>query len=237
MLKKFAISISALLISAAAAFAAEKQVNEKPDLAQIKAETFDESSKHYYPRLMDQFMKNDTLMTYEDFKYLYYGALFQEDYNPYRKPANEAELKRVEPLYHKASLTRAEREEIRRYAAMAIEDNPLDLIQLKNLVFVYEQNGKVNLAKIWKNKLNYLLKVIGSSGTGLTPEDAWVIVYPRHEFDFLNITGLQVLNRDYQEPYYERMTVAKRSDKDPDTYYFNLQPVLEQYYLKHPSEQ
>lgn len=215
---------------------AEKQVSEKPDLLQIKAETIDENSKYYYPKLLGQFMTNDTVMTNDDYRYLYYGTLFQEDYNPYRKPINEAEMKRLEPLYAKTKHTRAEREEIRHYAELAINDNPLDLIQLRNLVFVYEQNGKVNLAKIWKNKLNHLLQVIGSSGTGLTPDEAWYVVYPRHEFDFLNITGLQVQSRSFQEPYFERITVAKRADKDPDTYYFNLQPVLEQYYIKHPSE-
>lgn len=236
MLRKFVISITALLIGAAAAMAVEKQVNEKPDFAKIKAETLDENSKYYYPKLMAEFMRNDTTMTYEAYKHFYYGALFQEDYNPYRKPVMEDERKHLDSLYFKPSHTRAEREEIRRYAVMAIEDNPLDLIQLRNLVYVYEQNGKVTLAKIWKHKLNHLLQVIGSSGTGFTPEDAWYIVFPRHEFDFLNITGLQVQGRAFQEPYYERITVAKRGDKDPDTYYFNLQPVLEQYYIKHPSE-
>lgn len=236
MLRKFAISITVALAAIFAAAAAEKPAKEKPDLDQIKAATLDENSKYYYPKLMSQFMKNDTTMTYDDYKHFYYGALFQEDYNPYRKLVMEDKRVHLDSLYYKPSHTRAEREEIRRYAVMAIEDNPLDLIQLRNLVYVYEQNGKVTLAKIWKHKLNHLLQVIGTSGSGLTPDDAWFIVYPRHEFDFLNITGLQVQNREFQQPYYEKITVAKRNDKDPGTYYFNLKPVLEQYYIKHPSE-
>lgn len=230
-MRKFILFIA--IFSAYLALFAENK-SEKPDLESIRQATLDENSQYYYPKLMRKFLSNDTVMGYDHFKHLYYGALFQEDYDPYRAPYNEEELQRLTPLYSQQSHTYRQKKEMLEYAQAAIADNPLDLVQLKNLIYVYEHNGKVNLAKIWKNKLNHLLEVIGTSGTGASQDAAWYIVYPRHEFDFLNITGLSVQGTEFVPPYYEKVTVPGKDA--PVNYYFNLQPVLEQYYRKHPGE-
>lgn len=232
--RRLLVAITGLLLAAGAAMATDKPTPHAPDLAAIKQASIDPSSKYYYPDLLRRFMSNDTLMDATDFEYFYYGTLFQEDYDPYRPAYNEEELRALEPLYYKQSHTRAERNLMLKHAEAAIADNPVDLIQLKNLIFVLEQNRKVTLAKIWKNKLNHLLQTIAMSGTGADKDNAWVVVYPRHEFDFLNITGITVQNTEFEPPYYEKVVVNKKTDKSPEAYYFNLQPILEQYYRKHP---
>lgn len=228
--------ISCVMLVVGVARADDKPAPHAPDLTAIKQAVNDPSGKFYYPDLLHRFMSNDTLMDATQFEYFYYGTLFQEDYDPYRPAYDQEELKAIEPLYYQQTHTRAERNLMQKYAQAAIADNPLDLMQLKNLIFVYEQNGKVNLARIWKNKLNHLLETIAMSGTGLDKDNAWVVVYPRHEFDFLNITGITVQNTEFEQPYYEKVFVNKKTDKAPDAYYFNLQPILEQYYKKHPTE-
>ena len=55
-----------------------------PDLEAIRTATIDETSQYYYPTLLKKFMANDTTMDDVDFQYFYYGAFFQEDYDPYR---------------------------------------------------------------------------------------------------------------------------------------------------------
>lgn len=233
-MQKVLLTISALMCSLCA-WCVQTE-SHAPDLEKIKAETTDPNSKHYYPKLLKMYMSNDTIMNAEDFESFYYGTLFQEDFNPYREAYDAEAIEAIKPLYYQNTHTRAELDRMKKYAEQALADNPLDLIQLKNLIFVYEKLGKVNLAKIWKNKLNHLLHTIASSGTGLDEENAWYVVYPRHEFDLLNITGIVVNNTEFVEPYYEKVSVTKKSDKDADAYYFNIRPVLEQYYLKHPSE-
>ncbi|MDE5785680.1 MAG: DUF4919 domain-containing protein, partial [Duncaniella sp.] len=57
---------------------------EKPDMAKIKHDINDRTSPYYYPRLMAEFMRNDTLMKIDKYRYLYLGYMFQEDYTPYR---------------------------------------------------------------------------------------------------------------------------------------------------------
>lgn len=210
---------------------------QRPDMQAIRTATHDPQSRYYYPKLLQMFMSSDTVMTDDDYRYFYYGTMFQEDYNPYRTDPYEAEQKLIEPLYFKQEhLSRAEARQIESLAKKSLENNPLDLRQLMYRVYVYEKNGKTNLAKIWKHKLDHLLLTIAQSGTGNSPEEAWVVVYPRHEFDFFNLSGGSVLDQSFIPPYYEKVTVRNKKGDKTTEHYFDLHHLLEQYYLKHPEE-
>lgn len=236
-MKRFRMILSLLLgVVAFTASASEPKVKiNPPDLEKIKKESTSERSRYYYPRLLKQFMSNDTVMQNDDFMYFYYGTLFQEDFDPYRPPADTVRLKEIEDLYYKTEHTNAEEKAMLRYAEEAIQDNPVNLVQLKNKIYVLQKQRKDNLAKIWKNKLNHLIYVIASSGTGRSVESPWVVVYPRHEFDVFNIIGQKVQTQEYLPPHFDHVTVGKDAESTED-YYFNLAPLLEQYYMKHPSE-
>ncbi len=207
-----------------------------PDLQRIAAESCDPASEFYYPRLLNSFMANDTTMTTEQFQFFYYGTMFQEDYDPYRESPNPALLQELIPIYAKERRTRADRNKMLDYAMQVLADNPVDLRQLTNRIYVYEQNGKFDLAKIWQYKLNHLLLVIAASGTGIDAENAWIVVYPQHEYDFLNLSGRTARSQRFEPPYFDYILVSKRSDTDPDGYYFNINELLHQYFIKHPSE-
>lgn len=208
----------------------------RPNLDSIAAATTDRNSRFYYPRLLRSFMNNDTTMTTQEFQYFYYGTLFQEDYDPYRGSPNPALLEEVTPIYSKANRTRSDRDKMQSYASQVIADNPVDLRQLTNRIYVYEQNRKYDLAKIWQYKLNHLLLVIAASGTGTDAENAWMVVYPQHEYDFLNLSGLTATSQRFEPPYFDYITVNKRNANDPDGYYFDISELLRQYFIKHPSE-
>lgn len=183
-------------------------------------------------------MSPDTTMTEADYHYLYYGAMFQEDYNPYRPNPYEKDLKATEPLYFRhGTLSRSERNQIKALSDKMLADNPLNLTQIMYRVYVYEQEGKYNLAKIWKHKLDHLLLAIAHSGTGADPEHAIVVVYPSHEFDYFNLSGVSVVGQNFAPPYYEKITVQPPGkDAEQREYYFDLHHLLEQYYLKHPDD-
>jgi hypothetical protein len=216
---------------------AQKIKAEHPDMQSIKKESTDPNSKYYYPKLLAMFMSNDTIMTADDYKYFYYGTMFQEDYNPYRANPYQQELRAAEPLYYKQeNLTRAERATVESLAKKSLENNPIDLRQLMYRVYVFEQNKKFNLAKIWKHKFDHLLLTIAASGTGTDKEGAWVVVYPSHEFEFFNLSGGSVESQDFEEPYYEKLTVRNKKGDQTTEHYFDLHHMLEQYYLKHPEE-
>lgn len=228
-----ALVIAVVTLSAAAS---EPKVKvNPPDLEKIRKESINEKSRYYYPRLLKQYMSNDTVMQNDDFMYFYYGTLFQEDFDPYRPTVDIDKLNEIQALYYKTEHTHAEEKAMLRYAEEALQDNPLDIVQLKNKIYVLQKQRKDNLAKIWKNKLNHLLYVIASSGTGRSKDSPWVVVYPRHEFDVFNISGMKVLTQEYEFPHFDHVTVGAENHA-PEEYYFDFGPLLEQYYKKHPSE-
>lgn len=207
-----------------------------PDLDAVARETTDENSRFFYPKLLKAFMANDTTMTPEDFQYFYYGTMFQEDYDPYREAPNPTLLQELQPIYAKARRTRADRQKMLDYSLQVLDDNPLDLKQLTNRIYVYEQNGKYDLAKIWQYKLNHLLLVIAASGTGTDPEHAFVVVYPQHEYDFINLSGKIAESQRFEPPHFDYIAVEKTDKNTVDGYYFDIAEMLRQYFIKHPGE-
>lgn len=207
----------------------------KPDLEKIAAESTDPESPLYYGRLLKEFMRNDTTMTNEEFQAFYYGTLFQEDYDPYRPAVNPQLLKELQPVYAKQKRTRAERQKMLDYATQVIENNPVDLRQLTNRIYVYEQNGKYDLARIWQFKLNHLLLVIAASGTGADKDNACIIVYPQHEYDFLNLSGQTATDTKFDPDGFDVINAAKKGGV-PTPHYFDIRELLRQYFKKHPSE-
>lgn len=225
------VSLAPLAVSAAS-----RTELSKPDLEAIRAASTDEKSPYYYGTLLKRFMANDTTMTDTDFQYFYYGTFFQEDYDPYRPMADAEMQAKLAPLFNKKEWSRSERKQILDHALKVLDDNPVSLRQLTNRIFVYEQNGKYDLAKIWQYKLNHLLLVIASSGTGQDTDTAWVVVYPQDEYDFLNLSGITAREQQFTPPFYDYILINRRDDKQPEGYYFNIEEILKQYYLKHPSE-
>lgn len=80
-----------LALSASGAAAQQSKKNssrkitvEKPDFARIEHDTQDPESQYYFPKLMKIYNRNDTSMTQKQYRNLYLGYQFQEDYDPYR---------------------------------------------------------------------------------------------------------------------------------------------------------
>lgn len=212
----------------------EKAPTLRPDLEEIKREVTDPNSVYYYPKLMERYEKNETVMNLQDYRHLYYGYLFQEDFNPYRH--SDASSKN-ESLYYKNGHTRAELDSIITYAKEALADNPFDLTQMNFLIYALRARGKVNLANIWQYRLNHLLQTIVSSGTGADKENAWYVINPRHEYNIINFQNAVAKDQQYEEPYFDRIDVEKKNGKEHATYYFNIRNLLEEYYRKFPDNQ
>lgn len=236
------LAVAAVVIAAAGAKAApsaqkQKLTVEAPDLEKIRADINDPASPFYYPKLMRRYAANETVMTLDDYRHLYYGALFQEDFNPYRH--NDFSTKN-ESLYYKNTHTRAELDSIIYYAQEVLKDDPFNLSQMNYLIYALRARGKVNRANIWQYRLNHLLQAIVSSGTGLDKEHAWYVINPRHEYNIINFQNAKALDQQYEEPYYDRIEVerhARNGSTSTGTYYFNIRNMLEEYYRKFPDQQ
>ena len=205
---------------------------EKPDFDRIRAEITDHTSPYYYPRLMEEYLRNDTLMKLDKYRRLYLGYTLQEDYNPYRM----SPVSNTTQSIGRANLTRQECDTIIKYANLALDDNPFDLQQMSVLISALRQKGQTNLANIWQYKFNYILMAIISTGTGTDEESAWYVIEPQHEYMLLNIMGYTITNHLFYEPYYEYLTVNAPNGSNAGGYYFNIHQILQEYYRKFPEE-
>lgn len=213
---------------------------EKPDIEQIRRITTDPNSPMYFPKLMSKYNRNDTTMTNEEYRNLYLGYMFQEDYDPYRTSKFSGV---TDNLRLKTTHTKEEIDTIRKYAELSLKDNPFDLRQMSFLVHVLKEKRKDMSAKIWEYRLEHLLGAIKSTGTGENQENAWYVIYPIHEYDLIQVLGYEATDAEFIEPGYDYLTVQptpetlrKYKDKVQKGFYFNVEPIQEQYLLKHPEE-
>lgn len=238
-MKKFVyiFSFFILVIATAAAPNSDEKKNpsDKPDLEKIKKEVLDPSSPYYYPKLMKSYESNDTTMGLEEYRHLYLGMMFQEDYNPYR---HSEYRDKIQELYYRENHSRYELDSIIAYAELSLSDDPFDLEQINYLIYALRGRGKVNRANIWQYRLNHLLQSIVSTGTGLDPENAWYVINPRHEYNIINFQNRLAESQEFQQPYYEyiKLVPIDSLQKSPEGYYFNIHTLLEEYYRKFPEQ-
>ncbi len=211
---------------------------EKPDLEKIKEETLNPRSNYYYPKLLEKYWRNDTVMTNEEYRNLYLGYMFQEDYDPYRTSPYSGV---TDALRGKATHTKEEIDTIRKYAELSLQDNPFDLRQMSFLVHVLKEKDKNMSAKIWEYRLEHLLGAIKSTGTGEDIKNAWFVIYPMHEYDMVQLLGYEATDAQFIDPGIDYLTVepepetAKRlKDKVAKGFYFDVAIPGQQYELKHP---
>ncbi len=208
----------------------------KPDLQEIQKITLDPSSKFYFPKLMAKYLKNDTTMTKEEYRNFYLGYMFQEDYDPYRTSPYSGV---TDSLRRKSSHSKEEIDTIRKYAELALMDNPFDLRQMSFLVHVLKEKRKDMSAKIWEYRLEHLLGAIKSTGSGESVDDPWYVIYPMHEYDMVQLLGYEATDVDFFDgvDYLKVVpdpTSQRRRGKDAKGFYFNVRIPQQQYELKHP---
>lgn len=234
-MKKIIFSILAL-ITVFCSFSApknEKKINiERPDMEKIRAEVLDPHSKYYYPRLMAMYQQNETIMNLDQYRHLYLGTVFQEDYNPYR-PAPQ-----MNPSLHYESdykHSRHEYDSIIAFAEQVLADDPFDLTQMNYLIFALKGRGKNNRAAIWQYRLNHILEAIVSTGTGMDTENAWFVINPKHEYNIINFQNGVAEGQQYVEPYFDYIKLKPATGK-PEGYFFNIRYILQEYYRKFPEQ-
>lgn len=207
---------------------------ETPDYDKIFEEITNPSSTYYYPKLMAEFERNDTVMKLDKYRRLYLGAMLQEDYDAYR-PTGQRPTPDTAGL-NVGTMTSQQADSIISLAEAALADNPFEMSAMLSMIKGLKARGRHALADIWTYKLRMLLTAILSTGTGADEENAWHVIDPGHEYALLNALGLTAKSHIFVEPCYEYIRVTAPDGEDLGGFYFNINICLEEYWRKHPAE-
>ena len=232
-MRQVILSIAAIVVLAVMMSASPRRIEVEPvDFDSIYAQISDPRSRHYYPQLMEKYLSNDTVLEYDDYRYLYYGYTFQDDFDPFRS-SEYADV--IEELYYKKEFTRAECDTIIKYAELTLRDNIFDLSQMKFYIFALREKEKNTLASIRQYKLNPIVAAILSSGSG-TKEKPWVVISPAHEYNLLNLMGYVATGHTELENNIDYITIEKSGKDSPEGFYFDATRIKQVAKEKYPEQ-
>lgn len=178
-----------------------------------------------YNDLMNRYLAGDKEMTIDEQRHLYYGFIYQPQYNPtdtsrYNKDMSMALSRQF--------LSPDDYNNIERFAKALLSEDPFNLRALNALMLVYAQNDNTEQYKITTQKRDIVQRAIASSGDGMNKKTAYYVIKVAHEYDILNFLGFKYGGSERLEKNSKcnSMTVAK-NPFDIDKIYFNIAPVMD----------
>ncbi len=216
--------VTLVAVMAAVQVSAQNKFEVRPvDFDKIKQITLDPKARFYYPNLIKSFKSNDTIMSFEAYRDLYYGYIFQEDYNPYRESEYGT---KVEQLYYKQPHSRAECDSIEKYAELSLDDNIFDLDQMQFYIYVLKEKKKYARADVRQYRLEHLIAAIMSSGKG-TKESPWVVICPQHEYNIVNFLGFVAEDHTEMGNGIDYISVKKKEGSKTEGFYFDVSRMMQ----------
>lgn len=216
-----------MLLTASSMIAQEIQA---PDYREIRASIQNAKGPNYYPQLMRRYLENDTTLTMEQYRALYYGFTLQEDFVPYQQERQKLFDIRRELVKNNGSKKICP--EAIKISKEALDDNPFDLLAISTLAFSYLQLNDTVSYNLWNDKQNSLLDAIVSSGDGEDIESAIHVISIEHEYEVLNRMGLQILSDSLCSDKVEYLKVLPNAEDVPGLY-FNFGACRQAYRKKY----
>lgn len=202
-------------------FWGKAQVIGNVDFDSIKESISQKSSEFYYPHLVERVLNLDTNLTATEFKYLYYGNVFQDYYYPYGATVKQ---KKFEDTYKNATQFK----EIEAEGLAVFQENPVNLDVILKMIFLYNHEKEVEKATVFAKIYVSFLEVIYASGTGMDCESGFVVISVDDEYRITGDLGLTVVQQDLIGAC-DRLTFAKKGQKRKNRIkglYFNVRMPL-----------
>ncbi|WP_320051932.1 DUF4919 domain-containing protein [uncultured Acetobacteroides sp.] len=203
---------SILILSSSPGSAQVPPTFAKPDFAKIKETISNKETENYYPKLLERLSNNDSLLTDEQYKLLYFGYVFQDSYDPYWTPKY---AKTLAEYYRKPTLEKSDCDSIIKYCKLSIADFPFDIQQLKMLGYAYHRMGDKENEKIWYRRFARVIATIMSTGRGLSCENSVSVIVINHEYELLKQFDFRLLRHsstkdkcDYMELQPNKSNIA-----------------------------
>jgi hypothetical protein len=199
----------------------------EPDYEVIKASVSDPSASSYYPKLMKRYLNYDETLTEDEFRLLYYGFIYQNNYDPYSPSMEHNAL----ALYlEKETLDTKDCDAIINYVNISMIDYPFNFHLLRMSAYALHLKGTHVEADKRIKMLDGVIQAILSSGDGKSMRTAFHVIYTQHEYEIVNYLGY---NAEYQtlNNIWDIISISKNDDKIP-ALYFNVGEMLDAYKRK-----
>ena len=177
---RFLISIILFISS----FCAVSQQVGKINFDQIKRNITDKKSQYYYPTLIHRILANDSTLTHKDYKYLYYGSVFQDNYHPYGDSFSKKEFSDIYATGNNQNIIEK--------GILVLQENPVDIEVTLKVLLAYLAEGDTTMARVYGKKYYSFLDVIYASGDGESMETAYVVVSVSDEYRIVGDLNLSV---------------------------------------------
>ncbi|MNU43491.1 hypothetical protein D3C71_322800 [compost metagenome] len=195
---------------------------EAPNYKVIQKNIENKDSEFYYPKLIDKLKANDTLITNDQYKHLYFGYTFQKEYHPYKISENE---KNLNSYFQKKDLKKADYTEIIKISNAALKEFPINLRVMNFLAYIYHLDGNEAMANKVSRNFYGLFGAIFSSGDGRECTTGFHVITVNHEYVVMNILQLEIASQGLSGDC-DYISLEKDKYKLPGVY-FNITKLKE----------
>ena len=175
----------------------------------------DSSAQSYYPKLRARLEAYDTTLTLAEYRLIYYGFAFQDDYSPY----DDDKSKEM-----KAAFENKNYKKVIKISSDVLSKNPvlLKAYYYKLLAFSKMENSE-NLFQQTKNVYSNLLDAIISSGDGITCKTAYRVICVSDEYEVMyRYFQIEKVNGQGLETPCDRIGISPSKYFNNDNIYFDV---------------
>ncbi len=157
-----------------------------PSYKQIKKEIDNIESPLFYGKLMARYEQGDSTMTIEEQRHLYYGYVYQPNYNP----IDDTEYNTlISSIIGKGYFQAGDTDKVKEYANLLLSSDPFNMRALNALLLVYAEENNASLYRKTAIKRNIVERAIVSSGDGISKKTRYYVIKVAHEYDILPFLG------------------------------------------------
>lgn len=183
------------------------------------------NTRYDYNDLMKRYLAGDENMDIDEQRHLYYGYIFQPQYNPTDTSKYNNEMSKV---LNRKFLSEDDYNSLERSAKALLSEDPFNLRAINTLLLVYAQNDNAEQYKIATQKKGIIQRAIASSGNGMTKKSAYYVIKVAHEYDILSFLGFKYGGSEKLERNCKCNSVTVASNPfDVEKIYFNIAPAMD----------
>lgn len=197
---------------------------QKVVFSDIELEVSSPATKYYYPVLYERYEKGDTSLNLDDYRHLYYGYMFQAEYQPHKESPYVDSLSKTISMDGDIFTDKSAMKCIG-YLEKILDDRPFSLKFLNMMSYLYAEKVRdEKRAQIYSYKFNMVLSTIFSSGNGRVKNSPWLVLYRSDAQSVLQFLGADVTKRVYITTNVEYYHLRERQEYVRG-YYFDFDPI------------